>query len=111
MVSQEISWYKKYRNILNADIIHLRRPDAQDWDGILHVDPYGKQKGLAMLYNPLDQPITRKIRLPLYYTGLTNRISIREKEGKSRSYKLTRDNSVFYELKIPANSYTWLIIE
>lgn len=66
-----ISWYKKYRNILNSDIIHLRKPDARDWDGIMHVAPAGKEKGLAMFYNPTDKEMTRDIQLPLYYTGLT----------------------------------------
>ena len=47
-----IGWYKKYRNILNSDIIHLRRPDARDWDGIMHVSPTEKERGLAMFYNP-----------------------------------------------------------
>ena len=36
---KRINWYKKYRDILNSDIIHLRRADGRDWDGILHVNP------------------------------------------------------------------------
>ena len=50
-----INWYKKYRDILNSDIIHLRRADGRDWDGILHVNPNLKTKGLLMLYNPLKK--------------------------------------------------------
>ena len=33
MVTKTIDWYKKYRAILNADIIQLRRADGRDWDG------------------------------------------------------------------------------
>ena len=44
VVSETIAWYKKYREILNADIIHLRRADGRDWDGIMHVNPHGKTK-------------------------------------------------------------------
>jgi len=111
LVIRVISWYKKYRMILNSQIIHLRRPDARDWDGILHVDPFGKEKGLAMLYNPLNEAITRKIKLPLYFTGLTKKAVIREKEGKGRTYDLDRDYSVTVEVNIPANGYTWLVVE
>ncbi len=111
LVIQVISWYKKYRTILNSDIIHLRRPDGRDWDGILHVNPQNKEKGLAMLYNPSNEAITRKIILPLYYTGLTNQASIREKEGKSRLYTPDHNNNITYEVTIPANGYTWLVIE
>ena len=106
-----ISWYKKYRNILNSDIIHLRKPDARDWDGIMHVDPAGKEKGLAMFFNPTDQEIIRKIQLPLYYTGLTKTAHISEQEGASATYTLNRDFTIELTVKIPANGYTWYIIK
>lgn len=106
-----ISWYKKYRNILNSDIIHLRKPDARDWDGIMHVSPTEKEKGLAMFYNPTDKEITRSIQLPLYYTGLTNTASIREQEGTPTTYTLNRNYTVNLTVKIPAKGYTWYVIE
>ncbi|HLK26938.1 MAG TPA: hypothetical protein VKT28_00050, partial [Puia sp.] len=45
-VSNVVSWYKKYRDILNSDIIHLRRADGRDWDGVMHVNPQLKTKAL-----------------------------------------------------------------
>lgn len=110
MVTDVIAWYKKYRNILNSDIIHLRKPDGKDWDGFLHVNPNEKEKGLAMLFNPTDAPITRTIKLPLYYTGLSREASISEKEGRSKRYQLNRDYSVDVTVTIPANGSTWLLI-
>lgn len=110
-VIKVISWYKKYRSILNSDIIHLRRADGRDWDGILHVNPELKQKGLIMLYNPTAAPLTRTIKLPLYYTGLVNSAMIKEKEGAFRQYKIGRDYSVELTVHIPADSYTWFVIE
>jgi len=111
MVTNVISWYKKYRTILNSPIIHLRRADGRDWDGILHVYPNGKEKGLVMLYNPLGEIIKRQIKLPLYYTGLTKKAIIREKESKSKTYTIDKDGNVIYEVIIPANGYTWLVVE
>ncbi|AMQ01483.1 alpha-galactosidase [Pedobacter cryoconitis] len=111
LVTAVISWYKKYRSILNSDIIHLRRADGREWDGILHVNPSQKEKGLAMLYNPSEEKITRKITLPLYYTGLTGKAYIREKEGKAVSYTLDKNNQATYEVTIPANGYTWLVVK
>lgn len=110
-VIEVIDWYKKYREILNNDIIHLRKPDARDWDGIMHVAPGAKVKGLAMFYNPTDKEMTRTVSLPLYYTGLKSKARIREQEGKARSYKLNRDFSVTLTIKIPANGYTWYVVE
>ena len=106
-----ISWYKKYREILNSDIIHLRQPDARDWDGIMHVNPTLKEKALAMFYNPTDKEMVRTINLPLYYTGLEKMARIREQEGRVRSYKLNRDYSVTLQVTIPANGYTWYVVE
>jgi hypothetical protein len=111
MVVKVISWYKKYRSILNSPIIHLRRPDGRDWDGILHVNPEAKEKGLVMVYNPTAVEMIKQIKLPLYYTGLKMRASIREKESKAKSYKVDQNGDVLYSLRIPANGYTWLIIE
>ena len=102
-----IGWYKKYRNILNSDIIHLRRPDARDWDGIMHVSPTEKERGLAMFYNPTSEVMKRRIKLPLYYTGLTETASIREQEGTPAKYRLGRDYTVELDVTIPANGYTW----
>ena len=111
VVIEVISWYKKYREILNSDIIHLRQPDARDWDGIMHVNPSLKEKALAMFYNPTDKEMVRTINLPLYYTGLEKVARIREQEGRVRSYKLNRDYSVTLQVTIPANGYTWYVVE
>jgi hypothetical protein len=110
-VADIVNWYKKYRAILNSDIIHLRRADGRDWDGIMHVNPQLKTKGLVMLYNPLKQKITRTITLPLYYTGLTDKAFIREKEGAPVQYALSREYSVRLKMTLQPESYTWLAIE
>jgi hypothetical protein len=110
-VSEVISWYKKYRNILNSDILHLRRADGRDWDGIMHVNPALKEKGLVMLYNPLDEEIERTIKLPAYYTGQHEQVKIREKEGVAKTYKADRHYDVTLSVKIPGKGYTWLVLE
>ncbi|MBI1225067.1 MAG: alpha-galactosidase [Bacteroidetes bacterium] len=119
VVQAAVNWYKKYRDILNSDIIHLRRPDGQDWDGILHVNPNLKEKGLAMLYNPLKNSILRKIRLPLYYTGLTEVAQVRmgssadisSKESLPKEFTLNRFFEIEIEVEIPAEGWVWVVIE
>jgi hypothetical protein len=111
MVIEVIDWYKKYRDVLNADIVHLRRADGRDWDGILHVDAHGKEKGFALFYNPLSEDIVRTVTLPLYYAGLHQSATIREQEGELKEYTLNRDYTVELDVHIPANGYTWYVIE
>ncbi len=111
VVIDVISWYKRYREILNSDIIHLRQPDARDWDGIMHINPNLKEKALAMFFNPTDQEMIRTIKVPLYYTGLDKVAKIREQEGRSKNYKIDRNYYVTLEVVIPANGYTWYVVE
>ena len=110
-VIKVISWYKKYRDILNSEIIHLRRADGRDWDGILHVNSNLKTKGLLMLYNPLKQAIKRTIKVPLYYTGLTQVATLREKDGNAQQYKLNRNYEVEYTVNLKPEGYTWVTIQ
>jgi hypothetical protein len=111
MVAKTILWYKKYRNILNADMIQLRRADGRDWDGWMHVNPALAQKGLMMLFNPTQVPITRTIALPLYYTGLSKTAVIQDSKGVSKTYKLNRDYTIDFTFTIAADSYSWFLIE
>ncbi len=110
-VIEIITWYKKYREILNSNIVHLRRADGRDWDGLLHVNPDLAQKGLAIFYNPTSERIVRTVKLPLYYTGLTNSATISEKGQSPQAYSLSRSFEVELTISIDAKGYTWFVIE
>ena len=111
VVKRWVDFYKQNRAILDSDIIHLRRPDGRDWDGWMHVNPSLKTRALAMLYNPLPKEITRQIRLPLYYTGLTNSARLRRENGKTETLRIECDASATVNVTIPARGRTWLIVE
>ena len=111
LVEKTINWYKKYRAILNADMIQLRRADGRDWDGFLHVSHSLQQKGLLMVYNPLKEKITRTINLPLYYTGLTDKAVVKIKDSNPSLAKLNRKYEIELTLSIDPENYTWVIIE
>ena len=64
-----------------------------------------------LIFNPLKQRVTRDLRLPLYYTGLTEVAVVREKEGKPLIYQLDRDYSITIELEMEPESVSWFIIE
>jgi hypothetical protein len=108
VVKKWIGFYKQHREVLDADIVHLRRPDGRDWDGILHVNPRGQEKGLAFLYNPLPEPITRAIRFPLYYTGLSEAARVSVDGGAPAPVALDRAERVTLEVRIPARGRTWV---
>jgi hypothetical protein len=111
VVQKWVAWFKAHRDILESDLVHLRRADGRDLDGWLHVNPNLKQCGLAMLYNPLDTEVHRTFTLPLYYTGLDRTAVIREQDGPRRRYRLERGYRVQVPVRVPANGRTWLVIE
>lgn len=109
-VIKVIDWYKGNREILNADIIHLRRADGRDWDGLMHVNPKLKTKGMILLYNPLKEEIRREIKIPMYYTGLKNSATLRVQNETSRKYTLDRDYNIALPVVMKPESYTWITI-
>jgi hypothetical protein len=102
-----IRWYKSYRGILNADIIHLRRADGRDWDGFMHVDPKGSPQALMMLFNPLERPMTRRIRVPMHYSGIRGSVRIRKEEGVERKMRLLDGDLLELDAEIPAGGWVW----
>jgi hypothetical protein len=111
VVTNVIRWYKKYRDILNSDIIHLRRADGRDWDGIMHVNPALKTRGLLMLYNPLKKKITRTIQLPLYYAGLTQKATLYREGKQMETLQLNRRLEAAFTFTLEPESYAWYTIE
>jgi hypothetical protein len=111
IVKKWVDFYRKYRPILDSDIIHIRRPDGRDLDGILHVNPDLETKGLAMIYNPTDKKIKKEITLSLYYTGLTDQASIRVMNGETVSYPLNREYQITIPVEVEAHGQIWVLIE
>lgn len=108
LVKKWVNFYKEHRSVLDGDIIHLRRPDGRDYDAILHVNPGGDENGLLMVYNPLEEPITRDIEVDLYYTGLKDQASVRENGGAVKRLAL-KGSKATLKVTVPAKSQRWFV--
>ena len=111
VVKKWVDFYKRYRPILDSDLIHVRRPDGRSIDCVLHVNAQISPCGLAMLYNPTRTVQQITLRLPLYYTGLSEIAKIREGEGEPKRYKIDRNYIVEIPIKMEAKSFSYLVIE
>ncbi|GAO45243.1 alpha-galactosidase [Flavihumibacter petaseus] len=111
LVSSVVGWYKRYREVLNAPLIHLRRADGRDWDGWLHVNPGGKDKAMMLLFNPTKEAITRRIMIPLYYAGKSGSTRVREKDGNLRQIILNSKGETELSVQLPAGGYSWWVFE
>ena len=111
LVIEHIVHYKKFRNILNSDIIHLRRPNGRSWDGFLHVNPDLDQKGFLMLFNPTNSVIKEKILVPLYYSGLKEWAQLLDKGNSKQTISLNRNFEIELLIELPPNGYNWYTIQ
>ena len=116
LVKSWFAWYHRHRAILTSDIVHLARPSGRGLDAIFHVNPNLKERGLAVVFNPLDHAVATKFELPLYLTGISDkaRISIQtgaSDEGEAKVYDLDRAYNVRVPIEVPAQGQIWLLIE
>lgn len=111
LVTRWVAWFKKHREILESDLIHLRRADGRDWDGFLHVNPGLKERALALLFNPRPTPSTRTIRLPLALAGLSGKALLGEEDGPPGEVRLERGSEAVVTVELPAHGFRWLVLE
>lgn len=111
MVSERVAWFKQHRDILESDLIHGRRADSRDLDWMLHVNPTLEEKGMLVVFNPLDEEVTRTLSVNLYYTGLKEKATLRHEDGEAQEFTLDRDYTVPVKVTVPAHGLTWHIIE
>lgn len=110
VVQKWVGFYKQHRKVLDSDLVHIRRPDGRDYDGILHVNPFGQDKGLIMLYNPLDTPVQKTIAVNLYYTGLDQQARLTDSQGRETVLPLLRDYTIALPINIPPRSQQWFVV-
>ena len=100
LVKKQVGWYKQHRAILESDIIHLRRPDGRDLDYWLHVNPKLEERGALLIYNPTSIAIKKEIKIPLYYTGLSNEVVVFQENQYISTQKLDRQYSITLETTV-----------
>ncbi len=111
LVAKWVAWFKQHRELLESDLIHGRRADARDLDWMLHVNPRGTQRGLLAVFNPLEQPLAKTLRVNVYYTGLRDHARVRSESGEPRILPIDRDHHIELPVHVPAQGMGWFILE
>ena len=135
VVKKWVDFYKRYRTLLESDLIHVRRPGGGSLHCMLHVKPVelvpdliGETSahtsasqpdsvdtavGLARLYNPTRQPQRIRPNHPLSYTNLSKTTWIRRGRGLDMEevelarYTIDRDYNV--QIEMTARSIDYLV--
>jgi hypothetical protein len=111
MVKKWVDWFRKYRDILTSDIIHVGRPTGRGLDAMLHVNPNLRYKGMLIVFNPTENDKKEKLTVPLYFTGLHGQARIRVEEGSLKDYQLNSRGDAEVPVEVKAGGFTWLVIE
>ena len=111
MVKRWVDWFKAHRDILESDLVHGHRADARDLDWMLHVNPRLKEKGMLVVFNPLDRPVKKTLHVNLYYTGLAGKARVTEQRKRSQTFKLKRDYTIELPVEVHAQGMNWFVIE
>lgn len=111
MVRSRVQWFKRYRAILESDLVHGRRADGRDLDWMLHVNPQLDDKGMLVVFNPLDQTLEREIEVDLYYTGVHRTARVIDPDGVTKEHPVDRDYRVKLPVTVPAGGFTWLLVQ
>lgn len=111
MVQGTVDWYKSHREILEGDLIHLRRADGRDLDYWLMVNPTAKEKGALLVFNPLSEDRKQEISVPLYYTGLTDSVVVKQEGNEDKILELDREFQLSMSVDVPAGKWRVVFFE
>ena len=129
VVNYWTTFFKLHRSILNADIIHIQRPNGINIDVTVHQLPASytylpktSERALGFLFN--SAPINRtdvRIKIPLYYAGIIPGQQVRVEWGTgivvpfpvkgTTSYIVDMTYSIdLYLTSLPARQFVYFII-
>ena len=115
LVQKYTAWNNKFRVILHADIVHLKRADGNGIDAILHVEPDAakcKERAMLVVFNQNpNNHVNTTIRVPLYYSGLDATTSVSYGGGAPTTMTLARDWSVEVPVVMEPGSVLWVLFE
>jgi hypothetical protein len=75
------------------------------------VNPTGKEKGALVVFNPSASSIRQSITVPIYYTGLTDQVTITSSQGQVFTKNLDRNYNLSLDVSIEAADWSVYFIE
>lgn len=68
-------------------------------------------KGLAMVFNPTNYPISDTLEIPLYYSGLTDDVVVSEQGQPGVKYQLDRLFNIYLPVEMAPLNITWFTFQ
>ena len=108
MVIKAVSKYKKYRQLLESDITHLRRPDGRNIDAIIHTSDNHSGHSLLVAYNPGPERQSTALGLPDTHSPYKDIRVIDTDTNKSWHIKPRQDGRFVIDVTIDAGAMRML---
>jgi hypothetical protein len=112
LVQSWTTWFRARRPILEADVVHGRRPDGRDVDWLLHVDPRGATKALLAVHNPLAVAAERTLVVDARLAGIApgQAVALRDVtpgggEPPALRVQAAADGRVLAPVRVPARGF------
>ena len=112
-VARHVAWYKQWRDVLEAPIVHSasRRADGRELDWMLHADPRLATPGMLVVYNPREEAVQRSLELDLYYTGLRGAARVVGASDVQRTVVLDERGRARLSVELPARGWAWYALQ
>ena len=101
------TWFRTNRPILEADVLHGRRPDGRDIDWLLHVAPGLPTPAMLVVHNPLAQDAERTLLLDLSLAGIERTVTADFGDAQ-RALPVDGRGRVSVTITVPARSHRFV---
>ena len=113
IITQWMATFSRFRDVLNGDIIHLKKPNGRSWDAMMHVLPAaapGAVRAFALFFNPSTALAANvSTALPVYYANFAPQASVHV-EWNDGSTELAPQDAFFsirLSKAIEAKGFAW----
>ena len=113
LVSAWMATFNRFRDVLNGDIIHVKKPNGRSWDAMMHVLPSaapGSVRAFALFFNPsTTQDIVLSTQLSVYYAGFSaaSVVNVEWSDGSTESLPQDIFFSIALRKRIEAKGFAW----
>jgi hypothetical protein len=104
VVIRMVQWFKEHRDVLQADVIHLRRADGRDLDYILHVLPGKEPTAMLVVFNPTGEERSESILVPLTEFGFAGHVAA----NVANQSRITHESGKPIKVTVKPRSWTWV---
>jgi hypothetical protein len=110
LVVRMVGWYKQYRELLESDTIHFRRPDGRRLDFVVKANPLTTPALMVCVFNPTDGELSETVRVPVDRSGLAGAVRV-NREGALAASGSVVDGLLELKATCRGKGWTWYSVE